>query len=500
MSVRLGALAPRGRAWASLARGVLVAGVLLGGLALAQRHIVTRHTVLLEINGVRVMHSTHKRSAEAVLRELGVRLGPGDAARLPQDEELAAGAPIALEIARRVWLSHDGMLTEVHTQAADIGQILAAAGLRLGAHDGIWLDGQRLTLDDPLPETVRPRRSGALAWIAAIRQPIQLTIRRGMPVTVDEDGIALGFYTSARTVGEALYEQGIPLYLGDRIFPEAEARLTPGMTISIERARPVTLEADGAVRVMRSRAATVAEALAEAEITLDPDDYTLPGGEAPLTDGLRISVVRVYDEYYVEETPIPFETRWEANPELEIDQRRTASWGREGAWRQRVRVHYENGREVHRTEEEAWVAREPEDRILEYGTKIVVRQMETEDGTIEYWRKLRVLATSYNAETAGKPLDHPTFGITRLGEVARKGIIAVDPDIIPLRQPLYVPGYGRGYAGDTGSAIQDRRIDLCYNDHDLVFWYKWVDVYLLTPVPPASQITWIIPNNPRERE
>ena len=80
------------------------------------------------------------------------------------------------------------------------------------------------------------------------------------------------------------------------------------------------------------------------------------------------------------------------------------------------------------------------------------------------------------------------------------GVIAVDPNLISLRQPLYVPGYGRGFAGDTGGAIKGRRIDLCYDDHNLVLWHRWVDVYLLTPVPPHSSIPWIIPNDPGERE
>ncbi len=500
MNERLEAPAPHARRWANLARGVLVAGVLLGGLTLAQRYTASRQIVTLDINGVRVVHSTHKSSASEVLQELGIELGAYDMVRLPGDEDLAAGVPIELGIARRIWLGHDGGLTEVYTHAACLRHVLAAAGISLSEHDEAWQDGQRLALDAPLPELVRPRRAGALEWIAAIRQPLQLAIRRGVPVNVDEDGIPLSFYTTARTVGEALYAQGISIYLGDRVFPVTDARLTPGMTVSITRARPVTLEVDGSVRLMRTRAASVDDLLREAGVTLDPDDYTLPARDAALASGLHVSVVRVYDEYYVEETPIPFETRWEANPDLEIDQRRTASWGREGAWRQQVRVHYENGQEMHRTEEESWVAREPEDRILEYGTRIIVRQLETEHGVIEYWRKLRMLATSYNAETAGKPPGHPTYGITRLGEVARRGIIAVDPTVIPLRQAMYVPGYGRGYAGDTGSAIKDRRVDLCYDDHNLVLWYSWVDVYLLTPAPPPGQIAWIIPNNPRERE
>ncbi|MBC7257254.1 MAG: 3D domain-containing protein, partial [Chloroflexi bacterium] len=117
-----------------------------------------------------------------------------------------------------------------------------------------------------------------------------------------------------------------------------------------------------------------------------------------------------------------------------------------------------------------------------------------------YWRKIRALATSYNAPTAGKPFDHPQYGITRVGWRARRGIIAVDPKVIPLYTSLYVPGYGLGVAADTGSAIKGRHIDLCYNDDDLVLWYRWVDVYLLAPAPPPSQINFLLPNTPKEKE
>jgi 3D (Asp-Asp-Asp) domain-containing protein len=117
---------------------------------------------------------------------------------------------------------------------------------------------------------------------------------------------------------------------------------------------------------------------------------------------------------------------------------------------------------------------------------------------IRYWRKVRMLATSYNAPTAGKPLDHPLYGITRVGWRARKGIVAIDPRVMALLTEVYVPGYGFGTAADTGGAIKGRRIDLCYDDDNLVLWYKWGDVYLLEPVPPADEITWMLPTYPRE--
>ena len=73
----------------------------------------------------------------------------------------------------------------------------------------------------------------------------------------------------------------------------------------------------------------------------------------------------------------------------------------------------------------------------------------------------------------------------------------MDPRIINLRTKLYVPGYGIGQAGDTGGRVKGRRIDLGYDDASLVLWYKWVDVYLLTPAPPSDQIPWVLPDPPR---
>lgn len=490
----------RWRRWASPWRGLVAAGLLLGSMAIVRQYSQRRQTVAFLINDAHVVQRTLARTAAEALRDSGIRLTPHDAVWLPDDTALNAGAPIELRISRRIWLSHDGSLTEFCTQAESVGQALAEVEVSLTEYDEVSMNGWRLALEDALPAWERPQRAGPQEWVAAIRQPLRLAIRRGVPLTVDDDGITLHFTTAARTVEEALHELGIPLYQGDHIFPSPEILVTAGLTISISRGRPVTMEVDGATRLLRTRVASVDELLREARVSLDPEDIVRPGGETEISSGMHVAVVRVYDEYYVEEIPIPFETRWEPNPELEIDQKRTASWGREGAWRQKVRVRYENGREVLRVEEEAWIAREPEPRILEYGTKIVVRQLATEHGVIEYWRRIRMLATSYSPSTAGKPPGHPTFGITRLGERARKGIIAVDPTIIPMRQWMYVPGYGLGYAGDTGGAIEGRRIDLCYDDHNLVLWLSWVDVYLLTPVPPLSQITWVIPNVPRERE
>lgn len=53
-------------------------------------------------------------------------------------------------------------------------------------------------------------------------------------------------------------------------------------------------------------------------------------------------------------------------------------------------------------------------------------------------------------------------GRTALGVPVRKGVVAVDPRLIPLGTRLHIPGYGPGLAADVGTAIKGRIIDLWF--------------------------------------
>ncbi|HZQ11168.1 MAG TPA: 3D domain-containing protein, partial [Anaerolineae bacterium] len=161
---------------------------------------------------------------------------------------------------------------------------------------------------------------------------------------------------------------------------------------------------------------------------------------------------------------------------------------------------YENGKLISTGLEKEWIAQPPQDHIINYGTKVVVRDLTLPDGNIvQYWRKVRLLATAYTAATSGKTKEHPEYGRTRLGLQAGRGVVAVDPRVIGLGANVYVPGYGLAVAGDTGGRVKGRRIDLGYPEGEIEDWYRWVDVYLLAPVPPLSQINIVIPDYPVER-
>lgn len=114
------------------------------------------------------------------------------------------------------------------------------------------------------------------------------------------------------------------------------------------------------------------------------------------------------------------------------------------------------------------------DKIISKGTKIIWRTMDTSDGPIQYWRKMRVYATHYDSRCPG------CNETTAIGMRAGKGVIAVDPKVIKLRSKIYIPGYGTAVAGDTGGAIKGNIIDLGFDDARTAGWSaKFIDIYLL---------------------
>jgi 3D (Asp-Asp-Asp) domain-containing protein len=57
-------------------------------------------------------------------------------------------------------------------------------------------------------------------------------------------------------------------------------------------------------------------------------------------------------------------------------------------------------------------------------------------------------------------------GYTASGLPVGKGVVAVDPSVIPLGTRMFVPGYGPAVAADVGSAIQGLIIDLWFPTYE----------------------------------
>ncbi len=463
-------------------RWLIVIGlVLVVALVLAIGSTAFAQTSVTLIDGGQslTLHTQASTVGEAV-QTAGISLFPEDVLQPAADTPLAADMEITLTRATPVEITEGGVTFLVRTHQRSLEAILVEAGKTVAPQDAVYADGQRippdqLTEDGPIPHLIQ--------------------IQRAMTLTVYDGDTATEITTAALTVGEALTENGLSVYVADGVDPALHSLLYPGLqAIRIKRSLPITIEVDGRVLQSRTHRGTVADVLADAGVTLLGGDYPLPAlDQPPPADGAPIKVVRVVEQIVTETSPLAYQTQFQAIDDLELDNTQVLQAGAYGTTATRVRVRYENGVEVSRTAEDSWVSVQPQPRIIGYGAKIVIRVVDTPDGPLEYWRAIRMYATSYSASRSGTPITAAWYGRTRSGKKLTIGMVAIDLNVMPLGTRLYIPGYGFATAEDTGGGVKGKIIDLGYDDWNYVGWHSYQTVYLLAPAPPVDQIRWVIP-------
>ena len=93
----------------------------------------------------------------------------------------------------------------------------------------------------------------------------------------------------------------------------------------------------------------------------------------------------------------------------------------------------------------------------------------------EYSRVVRVEATAYSRHEDGMS------NYTARGSFCQRGIIAVDPNFIPLGTRVYIPGYGYAVADDVGGAIVGNIIDIAFDSVEECYQWgrQWIDIYII---------------------
>jgi 3D (Asp-Asp-Asp) domain-containing protein len=99
----------------------------------------------------------------------------------------------------------------------------------------------------------------------------------------------------------------------------------------------------------------------------------------------------------------------------------------------------------------------PADGIVGKDTLLSLRRANSEPS--RYSRSLTMTASGYSR------FDDGCGSYTANGSLLRKGLVAVDPRVIPLGTRLFITGYGYAVADDTGGAIKGNRIDLAFDSH-----------------------------------
>lgn len=427
--------------------------------------------VVLVEDGKRTDYHTYANTVGAFLAEARITLAPEDRLSEAPETPIKEAMVLTLARARDVSITQDGTRQTLRTAYRLPHDILRQANIAISDTDRITLDG------------VPASPAEVVLWTIGVNE---IDIQRAIDLVIVDNGQETRLVSSAATVGEALLEANVTLYLTDVVTPSLAEPLRGATRITITRAQPIFIQVDGKRLETRVQGGSVAEALSEAGVALLGLDYAYPDEDTPVTSGMTIDVVRVTEDTLSQDSPIPFDITYQPDPALPLDTRQVTQGGKEGILRQYTRVRYEDGVEVSREDIGREIILAPTPQVVSYGTNVVLYTLETPEGTLQYWRKLRVFATSYHpAELGGD-------NITAIGEVVRRGIVGADPKIIPYRTPIYVEGYGTGIIADTGGPRSSPYwIDLGYADEEYIGWARYVDIYLLAPAP--TTINYLLP-------
>ncbi len=337
-------------------------------------------------------------------------------------------------------------------------EVLRQSGLEMKPTFQVWVNGQPWEPDRPLPST-----SPLLLRVVTEPQEVEGQVMRG---------------TTGRIPPE-LWGKGATMVAEDE---------TPSLASG-------SWEGADGLRTLYAAASFVGEALAQHGLAPQGFDRVLPEEEAPWPVEAPLRRVRITEDIVLEQETIPFDAKYAPLPDEPIDTLKVVHPGTVGIKAKEVLVRYEDGEEVARIPLGEWVLQPPQPRIIGYGTKITIQTLDTPDGPIQYWRAVRVYATSYSPCRVygyGGPCDD----ITASGERLRKGIIAVRLSWYKYMKGMrvYVPGYGFGIIADVGGGLGDRLwIDLGFSEEDYESWARWTTLYFLAPPPPPDRILWILP-------
>ncbi|WP_213818882.1 ubiquitin-like domain-containing protein [Garciella nitratireducens] len=278
--------------------------------------------------------------------------------------------------------------------------------------------------------------------------------------------------TREDTVSEILKQQNIVLKPKDQVQPSLNTKIKKDMKIVIQRAKPITIIVDGKKERIFTPKAKVEDILKEAKIVLGEKDRVQPKRDAKIEKEEKIQVVRVIEKNIVEEQPIPYLTKEQPTEKLDVGDTKVVQQGKNGVKENHIKVIYENGKEIKRELLHEKIVIEPKNEVIQVGMNDAV---DISRGNTRFKKAMMVTATAYC------PSDPGVNGVTSVGARLQKGVIAVDPKVIPYHTKIYVPGYGFGQALDTGGAIKGNHIDLAMDSKKEALEYgrKQVKIYLL---------------------
>lgn len=274
---------------------------------------------------------------------------------------------------------------------------------------------------------------------------------------------------------------------------EVEIKIADWVSISLDvRGKKMTKDVP---------AGTVADGLAYLNVELNGDDKLNVKTTDTLTDGMQITIVRTEYKVVEKKEKIAYKTINKDTSTLYIGESEVDTEGVEGERTITIKEKYVNGKKVSSEEMSNKITRDPVDEVILNGTSEKVTYIDTsatEDVFVNETTNTitdiygNELSYSYCVTGSSTAYTADYGALTATGRLARYGVVAVDPDVIPYGSILYIVTddgfvYGYAVAGDTGGFVYNGTntvVDLYFNTYDECcnFGRRNVQVYVLNGV------------------
>lgn len=296
-------------------------------------------------------------------------------------------------------------------------------------------------------------------------------IDKGKLVTIHADGTVKTVYTHAINEEALMRENKIVIGSYDEL-QVSTPKLTEGSQVTVCRAVPVTIEYKGQKQQVLSAKKTVQDVAVQ--YGYDTEAYRPYGkADAAVEENIVIRIGALSKKTITEDEVVPYAVESIPDENIGRGEEQILQEGKDGRKKVTVNIVSLDGKVIGREPVSTTLVTEMQPLIRHVGTKETV---EINTGAISKYKKVfTMVATAY------LPTDGNGEGITKMGTIARYGVVAVDPNIIPLGSRVFIPGYGLATAEDTGGDILGNRIDLCMEDYNscMRFGRRTVPVYVL---------------------